>query len=157
MFTEMWTHVSAVLECHRLGVLLSVKFVPFELVRNVRNWIEFCIMRGTYSVSNSNLYVLHPVSEIKKPESVEFNVVEVVWHLYFQIYNMQINTICQSITQLLFYIQWYIYICRIIYIYIYIFYFFYDIIKSEHKVFPWLQTFITRKLRGIQTYFFTII
>ena len=28
------------------------------------------------------------------------------------------------------------------------------IIQGEHKVFPWLQTFITRKLRGIQTYFF---
>ena len=23
--------------------------------------------------------------------------------------------------------------------------------QGEHKVFPWLQTFITRKLRGIQT------
>ena len=23
-------------------------------------------------------------------------------------------------------------------------------IQGEHKVFPWLQTFITRKLRGIQ-------
>jgi len=30
------------------------------------------------------------------------------------------------------------------------------IIQGEHKVFPWLQTFIRRKLRGIQTYFFTI-
>jgi len=30
-------------------------------------------------------------------------------------------------------------------------------IQGEHKVFPWLQTFITRKLHGIQTYFFTII
>ena len=29
-------------------------------------------------------------------------------------------------------------------------------IQGEHKVFPWLQTFITRKLRGIQTYSFTI-
>ena len=28
------------------------------------------------------------------------------------------------------------------------------IIQSEHKVFPWLQTFITRKLRGIKTYIF---
>ena len=28
------------------------------------------------------------------------------------------------------------------------------IIQSEHKVFPWLQTFITRKLSGIQTLFF---
>ena len=27
-------------------------------------------------------------------------------------------------------------------------------IQGDHKVFPWLQTFITRKLRGIQTYFF---
>jgi len=27
-------------------------------------------------------------------------------------------------------------------------------IQGEHKVFPWLQTFITRKLRGIQTHFF---
>jgi len=27
-------------------------------------------------------------------------------------------------------------------------------IQSEHKFFPWLQIFITRKLRGIQTYFF---
>jgi len=27
-------------------------------------------------------------------------------------------------------------------------------IQGEHKVFPWLQTYITRKLRGIQTYFF---
>jgi len=26
--------------------------------------------------------------------------------------------------------------------------------QGEHKVFPWSQTFITRKLRGIQTYFF---
>jgi len=29
-------------------------------------------------------------------------------------------------------------------------------IQGEHKVFPWLQTFITRKLRGIQTCVFTI-
>jgi len=29
-------------------------------------------------------------------------------------------------------------------------------IQGEHKVFSWLQTFITRKLLGIQTYFFTI-
>ena len=28
------------------------------------------------------------------------------------------------------------------------------IIQGEHKVFPWLQIFITRKLRGIQTYIF---
>jgi len=28
------------------------------------------------------------------------------------------------------------------------------ILQGEHKVFPWLQTFITRKLRGIQTFFF---
>jgi len=28
------------------------------------------------------------------------------------------------------------------------------ILQGEHKVFPWLQTFITRKLRGIHTYFF---
>ena len=28
------------------------------------------------------------------------------------------------------------------------------LLQGEHKVFPWLQTFITRKLRGIQTYFF---
>jgi len=27
-------------------------------------------------------------------------------------------------------------------------------VQGEHKVFPWLQTFITRKLCGIQTYFF---
>jgi len=32
------------------------------------------------------------------------------------------------------------------YIYIYI--------QGEHKIFPWLLTFITRKLRGIQTFFF---
>jgi hypothetical protein len=25
-------------------------------------------------------------------------------------------------------------------------------VQGEHKVFPWLQTFITRKIRGIQTY-----
>jgi len=32
-----------------------------------------------------------------------------------------------------------------------------SIIQGEHKVFPWLQTFITRKLLGIKTYFlFTI-
>jgi len=30
------------------------------------------------------------------------------------------------------------------------------VIQGENKVFPWLQTFITRKLRGIQTYFFNI-
>ena len=29
-------------------------------------------------------------------------------------------------------------------------------IQGEHKIFPWLQTFITRKLRGIQTYKFFI-
>ena len=29
-------------------------------------------------------------------------------------------------------------------------------IQGEHKVFPLLETFITRKLHGIQTYFFTI-
>ena len=29
-------------------------------------------------------------------------------------------------------------------------------IQGEHKVFPWLQTCITRKLLGIETYFFTI-
>ena len=28
-------------------------------------------------------------------------------------------------------------------------------IQGVHKVFPWLQTFITRKLRGMQTYFFS--
>jgi len=28
------------------------------------------------------------------------------------------------------------------------------ILQGEHKIFPWLHTFITRKLRGIQTYFF---
>ena len=27
-------------------------------------------------------------------------------------------------------------------------------VQGEHKVFLWLQTFIARKLRGIQTYFF---
>jgi len=26
-------------------------------------------------------------------------------------------------------------------------------VQGEHKVVLWLQTFITRKLRGIQTYF----
>jgi len=31
-----------------------------------------------------------------------------------------------------------------------------SIIQGEHKAFPWLQTFITRKLRGIQNIFFTI-
>ena len=30
----------------------------------------------------------------------------------------------------------------------------YQIPQGEHKVFLWLQTFITGKLRGIQTYFF---
>ena len=30
------------------------------------------------------------------------------------------------------------------------------ITQGEHKVFPWLQTFITRKLRGIQTFFLNI-
>jgi hypothetical protein len=30
-------------------------------------------------------------------------------------------------------------------------------IQSEHKVFPWLQTFITRKLHGIQTYFLPLL
>jgi len=29
-------------------------------------------------------------------------------------------------------------------------------LQGEHKVFPRLQTFTTRKLHGIQTYFFTI-
>ena len=29
-----------------------------------------------------------------------------------------------------------------------------DYIQGEHKVFPWLQTFITIKLRGIQIYIF---
>jgi hypothetical protein len=28
------------------------------------------------------------------------------------------------------------------------------LVQGEHKVFPWLQTFITRKLRGIQIYIF---
>jgi len=28
------------------------------------------------------------------------------------------------------------------------------VLHGEHKVFPWLQTFITRKLRGIKIYFF---
>jgi hypothetical protein len=27
-------------------------------------------------------------------------------------------------------------------------------IQGEHKAFPWLQIFITRKLRGMRTYFF---
>jgi len=27
-------------------------------------------------------------------------------------------------------------------------------IQGEYKIFPWLQTFITRKLRGIQTFFY---
>jgi hypothetical protein len=31
------------------------------------------------------------------------------------------------------------------------------IIQSEHKVFPWLQTFVTRKLRGMQTYFLSLL
>ena len=35
---------------------------------------------------------------------------------------------------------------KLIYIYIYI--------QGEHKFFPWLQTFIKRKLRGIETYLF---
>ena len=26
-------------------------------------------------------------------------------------------------------------------------------LQGEHKIFPWMQTFITRKLRGTQTYF----
>ena len=30
-------------------------------------------------------------------------------------------------------------------------------VQGEHKVFPWLQTFITRKLRGIQTYFLPLL
>jgi len=30
-------------------------------------------------------------------------------------------------------------------------------VQGEHKVFPWLQTFITRNLRWIQTYFFFTI
>jgi len=30
-------------------------------------------------------------------------------------------------------------------------------IQGEHKFFPLLQTFITRKLRGIQTYFFLLV
>jgi len=30
---------------------------------------------------------------------------------------------------------------------------FFTNIQGEHKVFPWLQTFITRKLRGIQFFF----
>jgi hypothetical protein len=29
--------------------------------------------------------------------------------------------------------------------------------QGEHKVFPYLQTFITRKLRGIQTYFLPLL
>ena len=29
-------------------------------------------------------------------------------------------------------------------------------IQGEHKVFPWLQTFITGKLRGIQTFFLNV-
>jgi len=28
-----------------------------------------------------------------------------------------------------------------------------EFIQGEHKVFPWLQIFITRKLRGIQIFF----
>ena len=31
------------------------------------------------------------------------------------------------------------------------------IIQGEHQVFPCLQTFITRKLRGIQTYFLQLL
>jgi len=30
-------------------------------------------------------------------------------------------------------------------------------LQGEHKVFPSLQTFIKRKLRGIQTYFLTLL
>jgi len=29
-----------------------------------------------------------------------------------------------------------------------------EVLQDEHKVFPWLQTFITRNLCGIQTFFF---
>jgi len=32
-----------------------------------------------------------------------------------------------------------------------------QLIQGEHKVFPWLQTFITRKLRGIQIYIYIYI
>jgi hypothetical protein len=31
------------------------------------------------------------------------------------------------------------------------------VIQSEHKVFPWLQTFTIRKLRGVQTYFLPLL
>ena len=31
------------------------------------------------------------------------------------------------------------------------------IVQGEHKVFPWLQTFITRKLREIQTFFLPLL
>ena len=30
-------------------------------------------------------------------------------------------------------------------------------IQGQHKVFPWLQTFVTRKQRGIQTYLWKIL
>jgi hypothetical protein len=30
------------------------------------------------------------------------------------------------------------------------------VIQGEHKAFPWLQIFITRKLRGIQTFFLNV-
>ena len=33
----------------------------------------------------------------------------------------------------------------------------YILIQGEHKVFPWLKTFITRKLRGIKTYIFLLL
>jgi len=33
----------------------------------------------------------------------------------------------------------------------------YRTIQGERKVFPWLQTFIERKLRGIQTYFLPLL
>jgi hypothetical protein len=33
----------------------------------------------------------------------------------------------------------------------------YSVIQGEHTVFPWLQTFITRNLRGIQTYFLPLL
>jgi len=31
------------------------------------------------------------------------------------------------------------------------------LVQDEHKVFPWLRTFITRKLRGLQTYFLPLL
>jgi len=48
----------------------------------------------------------------------------------------------------------YICVCVCVCIYIYIYMCVCVYIQGVHKVFPQLQTFITRKLRGIQTIFF---